>query len=103
MRAYRWGYLEFVGPVATGLHLHHCCEQRDCVNPAHLAPVTCRENLMVSAITAASVNAAKTHCKRGHPFDEENTHIEAGRGGRQCKTCNRERTREYRARLKAAA
>lgn len=37
----------------------------------------------------------KTHCLRGHPFDEKNTRIlELGRG---CKACSRERAREKRA------
>lgn len=37
----------------------------------------------------------KTHCLRGHPFDENNTRIvELGRG---CKACSRERAREKRA------
>jgi hypothetical protein len=33
-------------------------------------------------------NASKTHCKNGHPFDEENT-IARGERGRRCLTCQR--------------
>jgi NUMOD4 motif/HNH endonuclease len=32
---------------------------------------------------------AKTHCPKGHPYDEENTYIRAG-GRRGCKACSRE-------------
>ena len=32
------------------------------------------------------------HCGKGHPFDEANTYV-SRTGGRQCKTCNRERAR----------
>lgn len=34
-------------------------------------------------------HAARTHCKRGHAFDEENTARDT-RGHRRCRTCNRE-------------
>lgn len=33
--------------------------------------------------------AAKTHCPRGHPYDEENTRLRNGR--RHCRACERER------------
>jgi hypothetical protein len=34
-------------------------------------------------------NGAKTHCKRKHPFDEDNTLITTS-GHRQCRTCTNE-------------
>lgn len=42
----------------------------------------------------AEVNAAKTHCPKGHPYDETNVSIY--RGHRTCKVCNREKSRRYR-------
>ena len=33
-------------------------------------------------------NASKTHCKHGHPFDEENTILRSD-GGRRCRACLR--------------
>ncbi len=36
----------------------------------------------------------KTHCKHGHPFDEKNTYVWRG-SRRHCKTCNRDRMRNY--------
>lgn len=44
-------------------------------------------------------NAEKTHCPAGHPYDEENTYDMPG-GGRGCKTCIQQRTRERRERLR---
>ena len=38
-RAHRWAYEHFVGPL-DGRHLHHKCETRACVNPAHLDAVS---------------------------------------------------------------
>lgn len=37
----------------------------------------------------SEANAIKTHCHRGHPFDEANTCITKS-GKRRCRTCNRE-------------
>ena len=37
-------------------------------------------------------NARKTHCPKGHPYDEENTYL-APDGARQCRTCNLARNR----------
>lgn len=43
----------------------------------------------------------KTHCKRGHPFDNSNIYYRPD-GGRMCRTCNRERQRESYQRGKRA-
>lgn len=74
-----------VGDVPDGLQLDHTCRNRRCVNPSHLRPVTQRENILCGESPAAK-NARKTHCKRGHLFDEKNTHITA-KGHRKCRTC----------------
>lgn len=39
-------------------------------------------------------NARKTHCKHGHPFDEENTYI-SPRGNRGCRACRRNSVRKH--------
>jgi len=41
-----------------------------------------------------SAQARQTHCKRGHPFDEENTYRYQGK--RICRTCRREAVRRMR-------
>lgn len=86
--AHRWSYEHFIGAIPDGLVLDHLCRVKRCVNPAHLDPVTQRENVMRS-IGPTSINAAKTHCPRGHPYDEANTYVYPRDGSRRCRTCIR--------------
>lgn len=92
--AHRVAYGLAVGPIPDGLTIDHLCRVRNCVNPAHLEPVTQRENTLRGEGVAAR-NARKTHCPQGHEYTLENTCV--SRGLRHCRTCNRDRTRERRA------
>jgi hypothetical protein len=77
--AHRWSYWHHIGDVPSGLELDHLCTVVACVNPWHLEPVTHEENVR-------RVNARKTHCPQGHPYDEANTRYQAN-GARLCRTC----------------
>lgn len=44
VRVHRFVYEELVGPIPAGAPLDHTCGVRACCNPAHLEPVTTREN-----------------------------------------------------------
>jgi hypothetical protein len=74
------------GPIPTGLEIHHLCRVRCCVNPAHLEPVTHRENCLRSMDRHA--NALKTHCPRGHEYSGDNLGRDF-RGDRVCRACYR--------------
>lgn len=85
MPAHRFAWELDNGPVPDGLVMDHLCRNRACCNPSHLEPVTNRKNLM-RGNTRAARNAAKTHCKRGHEFNDENTYIDS-QGRRNCRPC----------------
>jgi len=44
-RAHRFYYEAYVGPIPQGMDIDHLCRHRDCVNPAHMEPVSRRENV----------------------------------------------------------
>lgn len=80
-----------VETVPEGMVVDHLCQNHICVNPMHHEIVTLAENSRRSGLR-------KTHCKRGHEFDEENTRVDSV-GARQCRACyeevGRERQRAY--------
>lgn len=43
--AHRWSYEFFVGPIPAGFEPDHLCNNKGCVNPDHLEPVTRSVNL----------------------------------------------------------
>lgn len=85
MKAHRWSYERFVGPIPAGLNIDHLCRTPSCVNPSHLEPVTQRENLL-RGDTFQARNVRKTHCSRGHLLAGDN--LKKTPGHRQCRECS---------------
>lgn len=99
--AHRWAYQHFVGPIPEGLDIDHLCHNADtgcaggwacphrpCVNfLTHLEPASRSLNLArgQAGRWLAAVQAAKTHCPQGHPYDEANTYWWGKH--RHCRTC----------------
>ncbi len=116
VHAHRLVFEAVAGAIEPGLHLDHLCRVTGCVNPTHLEPVTPRENTM-RGIGPSAVNAKKTICKRGHVLCGKNVEVQRD-GHRHCVACKRvlaeayslivdktkqrDATRRYRARKKAA-
>jgi len=102
--AHRAAYEMLIGEIPEGLELDHLCRNRGCVNPYHLDPVTHAVNALRSPLMGKA-NSRKTHCPAGHEFTAENTRFTSQSGNRPglariCRTCERGKAREYRARRK---
>lgn len=73
------------------------------VAPAHYMPLCrlCHRMLDATRYAKNVPNGPvhKTHCKHGHPFDEENTYVRPD-GDHDCRACSRERCRARRRRAR---
>lgn len=94
--AHRVSFERSRGPIPAGLELDHLCRVRCCVNPAHLEPVTTKENVLRGNGPSA-LNAQKTHCYQGHRLSGSNLKIKYLKGTprRHCMECNRINNRLY--------
>lgn len=91
----------FFGPVPDGLVLdHYRCDNKSCVNPWHVRPVTSKENsTREGSKSICAYYKARTHCKNGHPYTGANFYVERLASQKQgprriCRLCYRERYRE---------
>ncbi len=102
MLAHRFSYELFVGPIPSGMHLHHVCRNQACVNPSHLSLTTSEEHTRLHHTRPVGAT-----CKNGHPWVEENLYVYVNNRGyvaRMCKTCKRALSRRtYHERLRTAA
>ncbi len=100
-------------PLGPGMQALHGCDNPACISTesGHLYEGTHAQNMrdkaergratnLVAVRAAAEARRARTHCKRGHEFTPENTHIY--KDHRKCRACARPGLRAYQARLRAA-
>jgi hypothetical protein len=103
---HRLAYVTWIGPIPEGLDVGHKCHDRAaqagectdedvcmhrrCINPEHLKAEPRNDNLNDSPLTQASINKAKTHCKRHHEFTPENTRMKGpNKQWRDCRACGK--------------
>jgi hypothetical protein len=102
VRAHRWSYEYFIGPIPKGLQVDHLCRNRSCVCPEHLEPVTRAENMRRLRLH----NMRATHCANGHRYTDTTTRMDTSAHGnplRRCRVCERNaRRRRYRRYQEAA-
>ncbi len=92
MRAHRFSYEWFVGPIPEGLEIDHLCRTLLCVRPDHLEVVTHIENMRRGIKGDKGLHESiKTHCPKNHEYSVENTYTHGGK--RYCKECDKLRKR----------
>lgn len=90
MGAHRASYILENGSIPNGLFILHKCNNRKCVNPAHLVAGTQSENVQdtVRAGRARGGFAPRPTCNKGHPWTPASTG-KTSSGYRTCVICRR--------------
>lgn len=102
LRAHRLAYELTHGPIPEGLVVDHVaargCTSRLCCNPAHLEPVTNRENLLRGSQDRMVACRTNT-CLRGHSLHD----ARVTKKGRDCRQCHNLRAKTRREQASAIA
>jgi len=86
----------FVGDVSADLHCDHLCRRPCCVNPAHVEPVTPRENV-IRGVSLISQYANSEYCVNGHKKPDKPT----AEGFRRCVECRKQKNQREAEAFKA--
>lgn len=81
---HRWAYSQLRAAIPRNMTIDHLCRTRACVNPFHMEIVSMKLNTLRGCGPTA-INARKTRCAKGHPYDTANTRFY--KGTRYCHIC----------------
>lgn len=87
--SYTWEY----GEIPDGWERDHLCHVTVCIRPDHLEAVPPRIN-KIRGNGFSGINARKTQCPKGHPYDDSNTYVDP-KGSRICRECARQANRDW--------
>jgi hypothetical protein len=103
---HRQEWIKTNGPIPKGLLVLHRCDNPACYRLDHLFLGTQKDNMADCAAKGRATRPLEryTHCKHGHPFDEENTYwVKRGKYWfRNCRACNREAQRRFQRRRRGS-
>lgn len=94
--------------ILSGVHIppkydvDHICRTPPCCNPAHLEPMTRRDNLLLGR----NHRLSRSECRNGHPLTRDNIYPWINKSGslvRVCKTCKCAQGSELRQRREGPA
>jgi hypothetical protein len=87
-------------PLPPDMEVDHTCNNRTCINPAHLRAVSHADNMRLA-------RERRTHCRAGHEWSSDNTYVttvKRKQGGtreqRYCRMCRTAAQQNHRERNK---
>lgn len=87
VKAHRYSAMLHFGMFDSRTMVLHRCNVRACIRPEHLYLGDNSDNQQDAVAAGNHYQKSKTHCKQGHPYNEENTFLT--KRGRGCKECRK--------------
>lgn len=98
-RTHRLMWILHYGDIPNDKQINHTCDNSICSNIEHLYLGTHDQNVRDMILRKRHRNSRKTHCQRGHAFDEKNTRT-TSLGARVCRKCHAAKNVENKKKLR---